>query len=78
LVYENILLLFKTTVKFVLFTDMQNTPLHHLPMIINISLRQSKRTTIESLYEACADGYICTPKHLHTSKINQAALALAL
>jgi hypothetical protein len=40
-------------------------PLHHLPMIIFISLISGMLTFLESLYEACADGDICTPVSLH-------------
>jgi hypothetical protein len=36
-------------------------PLHHLPMIIFISLISGMLTFLESLYEACADGDIYTP-----------------
>jgi hypothetical protein len=44
-------------------------PLHHLPMILLISLRQGMFTFLESLYEACADGDICTPLFLHTVRV---------
>jgi hypothetical protein len=40
-------------------------PLHHLPMIILISLRQGKLPRLESLCEACADEDIYTPVSLH-------------
>ncbi len=44
-------------------------PLHHLPMFILISLRLGKLTSLESLYEACADEDICTPQGYAHHKI---------
>jgi hypothetical protein len=35
-------------------------------MILLIFLRLGKLAILESLCEACADGDICTPLHLHT------------
>jgi len=44
-------------------------PLHQVPMIILVSLRQGKLASLESLYEACADGDIYTPLLLHTVRV---------
>ncbi|MCB5258049.1 MAG: hypothetical protein LHW47_02735, partial [Candidatus Cloacimonetes bacterium] len=44
-------------------------PLHHAVIVLDLLPSSSMLPRLESLYEACADGDIYTPGHLHTVRV---------